>query len=103
MSKENITSEKAFQIFANVRHRDYYVTSEIAWEVFRWGKDEQYTFKELRDAAVERWHTSSERERHYRLWNNSPILRKEVYPGERDMSNQRAKMIEKLKNERRQK
>ena len=100
MTSENyITTEKAFEIFAAIRHRDYYVTTEVAWEIFRWDKNRQYSFKELREEALERWKTSYEKERHYRLWNSSPILRREVYPGERDMTNQRARMIEKLKRE----
>ena len=101
MTNENyITTEKAFDIFAAIRHRDYYVTTEVAWDMFRLrNENEHYSIKELREAALERWKTSYERERHYRQWNASAILRREVYPGQRDMTNQRARMIEKLKRE----
>ena len=95
--KENITSDKAWEIHANVRHKDYYVTTEVAWEIFRWNKDSTYTFKELREAAINDWRKSEVREKYYKMWNSSEHHRKEVYPAERDMSNHRARMIGKLK------
>ena len=102
MNKAKITSEKAWEIHDNIRHKDYFVTTEMAWRMFRWDGNGTYSFRELREEAVELWRNNYERERYYRMWNSSPYHRKEIYPGMRKMLNQRAELIEKLKAEAKQ-